>query len=41
MQAFAIHAAGTCDWDDLEQTDGIEREMDLIAFTEQTLNDMF
>ena len=38
MQAFAIHAAGTYDWDDSEQTDEIEHEMDLIAFTEQILN---
>lgn len=37
IQAFAIYAAGTCDWDDSEQTDEIEREMDLIAFTKQII----
>ena len=31
MQAFAIHAADCTGWDDAEQTEEIEREMDMIA----------
>lgn len=38
MQAFAIHAAGCSEWDDAEETEEIEREMDLIALAEQILD---
>lgn len=41
MQAFAIHAADCTGWDDAEQTEEIERQMDLIAECVKVLEESY